>query len=378
MSRGKMGSALAGEHAPQGGLETAGGAAGAGEKQRQHRRQAIKCVVWDLDDTLWEGILLEDADVALRPRVREVLQALDERGILHSIASRNDPDAALAKLSALGIEEYFLYPQINWGSKAASIAQIAQDLNLAVDALAFIDDQPFEREEVTFTHRGVLALDAATLDGLLERPELMPRFITEDSAKRRLMYRADLARNRVEAEFTGPKEEFLATLGMVFTIAPARQEDLQRAEELTVRTHQLNTTGYTYSYEELDELRRSGRQRLLIASLTDKYGSYGKIGLALVECAAGVWTVKLLLMSCRVMSKGVGTIMINHILRQAKQAGVRLRAEFVPTDRNRMMLITYKFAGFKEVERQGEVALLENDLSAIQPVPPYVELRIEE
>src|SRR4029077_1593995 len=112
---------------------------------------------------------------------------------------------------------------------------------------------------------------------------------------------------------------------------------------------------------------------LLVASLTDRYGSYGKIGLALVECDADlqppVWSVKLLLMSCRVMSKGVGTLMINHILAEAKRAGALLRAEFVSNDRNRMMYVTYKFAGFKEVERHGDVAVLENDLAHIQPLP---------
>jgi len=339
-------------------------------------KQAIKCVVWDLDDTVWEGILLEDPEVRLRPRVVEILRTLDERGILHSIASRNEHDLAMAKLRELGIDDYFLYPQINWNSKAASLARIAQDLNLALDAFAFVDDQPFEREEVAFSHAGVLCLDSALLDDLLDRPEFNPRFITEDSRLRRRMYQADVRRNHEEAEFVGPQEEFLATLGMVFTIAPCREEDLKRAEELTVRTHQLNTTGYTYSYEELDALRRSPRHELLIASLEDRHGAYGKIGLSLIEKDADVWTVKLLLMSCRVMSKGVGTILIHHLLRRAKEAGVRLRAELVDTGRNRQMLITYRFAGFKEVATAGEVAILENDFSALQPPPPYVELRL--
>ncbi|MDP9121407.1 MAG: HAD-IIIC family phosphatase [Acidobacteriota bacterium] len=349
----------------------------AGSAAKEKKKQSIKCVVWDLDNTVWDGILLEDEEVTLRPSVAEIIKTLDGRGILHSIASRNDHDVAMAKLRELGLEEYFLYPQINWNSKAASIGQIAQDINIGLDAIAFIDDQPFEREEVAYTHSAVLCIDSAELEGLLERQELMPRFITDDSRQRRFMYMSDIARNRVEAEFSGPTEEFLATLGMVFTIAPAREEDLKRAEELTVRTHQLNTTGYTYSYEELDAFRRSDRHRLLISSLTDKYGTYGKIGLTLVECDPAVWSVKLLLMSCRVMSKGVGTIMINHVLRLAKQAGVKLRAEFVSNDRNRMMLVTYKFAGFKEVGRNGGVALLENDLATIQPVPPYVDVRVE-
>ena len=340
-------------------------------------KQSIKCVVWDLDNTVWDGILLEDTTVTLRPHVVEILKTLDERGILHSIASRNDHDTAMAKLQEFGIDEYFLYPQINWNSKASSVSQIAKDINIGLDTLAFIDDQPFEREEVAFTHDKVLCIDSAQLDDLLDRPEFNPRFITEDSKIRRSMYMADIRRNREEAEFVGPTEEFLSTLNMVFTIATAKEEDLKRAEELTVRTHQLNTTGYTYSYEELDAFRTSPRHKLLISSLEDRHGTYGKIGLTLIECDPDIWTVKLLLMSCRVMSKGVGMIMIHHILRMAKEAGVKLRAEFLSTDRNRQMLITYRFAGFKEVAREGDVAIMENDFSAIQPPPPYVDLRVE-
>src|SRR5947199_2150940 len=331
---------------------------------------AVKCVVWDLDDTIWDGVLLEDPEVRLRPQVIHILRTLDERGILHSIASRNDPGLAMAKLRELGLDDYFLYPRINWNSKADSLARIAQDLNLALDAFAFVDDQPFEREEVAFSHAGVLCLDSARLDELLDRPEFNPRFITEDSRLRRRMYQADARRNREEAEFVGPKEEFLATLGMVFTIAPCREEDLQRAEELTVRTHQLNTTGYTYSYEELDALRQSPRHELLIASLEDRHGAYGRIGLALIEKDEGIWTVKLLLMSCRVMSKGVGTILIHHLLRRTKAAGVRLRAELVETGRNRQMLIAYRFGGFKEIVRTGKDARVADELWDLQPSPP--------
>jgi predicted enzyme involved in methoxymalonyl-ACP biosynthesis len=86
--------------------------------------------------------------------------------------------------------------------------------------------------------------------------------------------------------------------------------------------------------------------------------------------------MKLLLMSCRVMSRGVGTIMVNHILKLAKAAGVRLQAEFVANNRNRMMYITYKFGGFREVSRSGDLIVFENDLLHIQEFPPYVDVRI--
>jgi FkbH-like protein len=167
-------------------------------------------------------------------------------------------------------------------------------------------------------------------------------------------------------------------LQMVLTITPAREADLQRAEELTARTHQLNTTGRTYSYEELNAFRQSPRHKLLIAGLEDRYGTYGKIGLALVTCEESAWTVALLLMSCRVMSRGVGTIMMNYILRLAKNAGVSLRADFIANERNRMLYVTYKFGGFREVNRVGDLIVLEHDLAHIQPFPPYVNVQIEE
>lgn len=339
-------------------------------------KKRIKCVVWDLDDTLWQGVLLENDQVALRDRVVEIVKTLDSRGILQSIASKNDHDTAITRLGDFGLQEYFLYPQINWNSKSSSITAIATSINIGLDVIAFIDDQPFEREEVAFSLPEVLCIDVADLDQLLDMPEMNPRFITKDSQNRRQMYQHDAHRNQDEEQFVGSTEEFLASLKMSLTISTALEEDLRRAEELTLRTNQLNTTGYTMSYDELNHVRQSDRHKLLIASLDDKYGSYGKIGLALVECLADGWTVKLLLMSCRVMSRGIGMVIINHILQLAKEKQVPLYAEFVSNNRNRMMYMTYKFAGFKEVEKRGEVVVFENDLTRIQPFPAYMQVSI--
>ncbi len=344
--------------------------------QAKAEEQSIKCVVWDLDNTLWDGVLLEGDDVALGDGVMDVIQELDRRGILNSIASRNEHGLAMAKLEELGVADYFLYPEINWNSKSLSVQAIAKSLNVGLDTFVFVDDQPFEREEVSFALPEVTCIDANDLHVIPAMPRMRPRFITPESQLRRQMYLADMNRNQIESEFSGTNDEFLATLGMVFTIQPASEGDLQRAEELTARTNQLNTTGYTYSYDELDEFRQSRDHLLLVANLDDKYGTYGSIGLALVELGRAFWTVKLLLMSCRVMSRGVGTIMMNYIMSQAKQAGARLRAEFIPNGRNRMMYVTYKFGGFAEIEKQGDLILFENDLSQIQPLPDYVDVQI--
>jgi len=339
-------------------------------------KTSVKCVVWDLDNTLWDGTLLEDEAVRLKPEIPEIIKTLDSRGILQSIASKNDPEPALAKLSEYDLDQYFLYPQINWNSKSGSIVAIADAINIAVDSFAFIDDQEYELEEVRYSLPGVLCINASHLDRLLALPQMNPRFITEDSKYRRLMYINDRRRQDAEESFTGPREDFLATLDMEFTIARAKEEDLKRAEELTVRTHQLNTTGYTYSYEELKELLTSERHHVLIAGLTDKFGSYGKIGLSVIECDGDVWTIKLLLMSCRVMSRGVGTIFMNHIMRLAKERNARLHAEFIPNGRNRMMYVTYKFANFKEIESAGDKTILENDLSKPYQFPDYVKINL--
>ena len=339
-------------------------------------QKTIKCVVWDLDNTLWDGVLLEDEEVSLRDNVVNIIETLDSRGILQSIASKNEATRAMQKLREFGLDEYFLYPQINWNSKSSSLEGIARSINIGLDAIAFIDDQPFEHEEVSFSLPEVLCIDAAKLDSLLDMPEMNPRFITKDSKMRRVMYLNDIARNEEEEEFVGPQEAFLASLNMALTIFPAKEEDLQRAEELTVRTNQLNATGYTYSYDKLNYFRQSEQHKLLMARLEDKFGSYGHIGLTLVECQEDMWMIKLLLMSCRVMSRGIGSIMLNYIMNLAKEQNVRLQAEFLPNGRNRMMEVTYRFSGFYEVGRHGNLITLGNDLDNIQAYPDYVRLMI--
>lgn len=342
------------------------------------RRGKVKCVVWDLDDTVWDGVLLEGGAGELRPGVRETIEELDRRGILHSVASKNEPGPTLARLENLGLARYFLHPQIGWGPKSGAVGRIASALNIGIDSLAFVDDQEFERDEVRFAHPSVLCLDAALAGSLPDREEFVPAFVTRESSSRREMYLNSIARDQAEQELEGTSAQFLAGLGMVFTIAPARTENLRRAEELTVRTHQLNSTGRTFSYEELDELTRSPNHLVLVAELHDRYGSYGTIGLALVEKNATDWQIKLLLMSCRVMPRGVGTVLLHHLQTRARDAGVILRADFVPTERNRIMYVTYRFAGFTEIGRTADGLLLECAPTTLPEPPNYLEVVIRE
>lgn len=335
----------------------------------------IKCVVWDLDETLWRGVLGEGDEVTLSPPAHAAVLALDERGILQSIASRSNPAVALERLAALGLLDYFLSPQIGWSEKTASLEIIARELDLSLDAFLFIDDDAFERDAVRFAHPEVRCAGADALPTLLDRPDLKPLHLTEDGRQRRQMYQRQALSRREEAAFTGPKIEYLRTLGMTLTIAPATDDDLDRAAELTRRTHQLNTTGLTFSAAELAALARSPEHRLWICKLTDRHGDHGRIGLVLVEAGRELWTIKLLLMSCRVLSRNLGATLIAYLLRAARSAGVRLEAEMVPTDRNRGMMITYRFAGFRRVREEGGRVLLEHDLEVLPEIPDHVTVR---
>jgi FkbH-like protein len=338
----------------------------------------IKCVIWDLDNTIWDGILSEGDRVTIRKYVVEIIKTLDDRGILHSIASKNDYQQAMTTLRACGLAEYFLYPQINWNSKSSSVREIVKLLNIGIDTIALVDDQNFELEEIKYYFPSVLCINAGQVRTLIDMPRLNPPFIAKDPQSRRALYISEIERERSEEIFDGTKEGFLATLNLELTIASATNDDLGRAEELTVRTNQLNATGYTYSYAELDYFRQSKNHKLLVAGLTDRFGDYGKIGLALLDCSSSIWVIKLLLMSCRVMSRGIGVIILSHVMQLAKEMQVRLQAEFVPTECNRIMYVTYRFNGFKEIGKNNGVTMLENDLMNIQPFPSHITVKVVE
>lgn len=343
-----------------------------------HKQADIKCVIWDLDETIWDGTLLETGDVTLKPGIREIIRILDERGILHSIASKNYDQDGLKKLDEFGLTDYFVYSKINWNAKSVSVGTIHKKLNIHPESILFIDDNPVERDEVHSEYPEVLCVDAKDYTSLLDLPCMNPQVITEDAYHRRRMVQAAIQREDDQTTFQGPKPAFLKTLKLQLTISKATESDLARVEELTLRTHQLNTTGITYRHDELSVLLNSPEHTLWICGLTDRYGPYGKIGLALVEKGSSNNTLQLLLMSCRVMSLGIGTVLLSHIMQETKSEGKRLHVDFRETDRNRMMKVTLAFGNFKTVELYPDGrSVWDNELSIIQAFPPFMDVRIK-
>lgn len=333
-----------------------------------------KLVIWDLDNTIWNGVLSEDSNVTLRENIVSIIKTLDSRGILQSIVSKNNYEDAMQKLKEFDLAQYFLYPKINWNSKSTNIKSIVKSINIGMDAVAFVDDQKFEREEVSFHLHDITCIDAIDINTLLDRDDMNPTYITEDSKIRRQLYQNDIIRNEQEEKFEGTAQEFLESLQMVLTIEKAQESDLQRAEELTVRTHQLNSTGYIYSYEELKNFISNKNYDLMVVDLKDKYGYYGKIGVILVEKTESVWTLKLLLTSCRVMNRGIGTVLLGLLVNRAQEHNVSLKAEFVPTDRNRIMSITYSMIGFQKEKEDKQKQTLKYMRNQKVPLPSYIKI----
>lgn len=308
----------------------------------------VKCLIWDLDGTLWDGTLAEGDEVRPRPGVRQVLAELDSRGILQSVSSRNDHDAAWERLAALGLAEYFVFPAIGFGAKSAAVRQIAGQLRFDLGTIAFIDDHPAERAEVAFHLPQVRCYSAGQMTSLPGRPEFRPATVTADARRRRQMYQASQQRAAAQAEFTGPDEEFIGSLQLVMRISRAAEPDLARVEELTLRTSQMNATGVHYPDGALRALLADPGHTILVASLSDRFGSYGTVGVVLLAMHPRVWHIKLLATSCRVLACGAGSVLLSWLGGQAAQARAHLVADFRARPRNRIAELAYRFGGYTE------------------------------
>lgn len=314
----------------------------------------VKCVVWDLDNTLWDGTLIETDDPAaltLNPGIRDVVETLDQRGIIQSVASKNDYAPAMAVLERLGLAEYFLYPQISWGPKSGAVEQIAKSLNIGIDALALIDDTAFERQQVRSVWPQVRTYDVTELNSLLARPEFdVPA--TAESRSRRAMYRAEEQRNTLmKAEHTDIVD-FLRKCNLkLHLFTPATEEEKLRCYELIVRTNQLNMTGRKYTAEEFAEvLRRPGHNNFAF-SCADDFGQYGIVGFGQYRAEGEVLVFTEFAMSCRVAGKFVESALFACLLERENCKTGSFAVQ--KTKKNILLRNTLESIGFQPVEDTG-------------------------
>jgi FkbH-like protein len=294
----------------------------------------IKCVVWDLDNTLWKGTLVEGDEVVLNPGIVELLKHFDERGILLSVVSKNDFEPAWKKLQELGVADYFLYPQIDWLPKSQKIRNIAQNLNLGIDTFAFIDDNQFELDEVSGAIPGLLPINANQIASLSADPRFQGS-VTEESRQRRKMYQQQVAREQQEQGFGDDYLGFLASCAIELEISGYSEHDGERVAELVQRTNQLNFSGRKYSREELQTIIANPTLGKYVLRVSDRYGSYGTVGFCLVKEQPETLEVLDFMLSCRVQSKFIEQALFSHLLEHHNRAGVKaIWVNFKKTARN--------------------------------------------
>ncbi len=311
------------------------------------RTSKIKCVVWDLDNTVWDGVLVEDGieDVRLREGVVRTIMELDRRGILQSTASKNDHAYGLEALQHFALDAYFLVPQISWGPKSAAVTQIAKDLNIGLDTIAFVDDQVFERSEVLARHSSVAVYDKLSMD-VLGSDERFDVEVTSEAGMRRQLYRDEEQRVAAQDASGGDYEDFLRSCNMSVRIAPLNETDVARAYELAQRTNQLNIWTSRYSHADLRALLEGGSpRRAFTVRADDRFGSYGLVGLCIFDPAQSL--VLDLMFSCRIQGKLVGEAFLGWLA--SSHSGV-LQARYRRTARNAPARALLESSGFREVQ----------------------------
>ncbi|MDR1564176.1 MAG: HAD-IIIC family phosphatase [Oscillospiraceae bacterium] len=273
------------------------------ESAKPLKPRKIKCLVWDLDNTLWHGVLIESDEVSLNPKAAELIKELDKRGIVNSIASKNDHEAAWKQVKAFGLDEYFVMPQISWNPKSQSLQGLASEMNIGIDTLAFIDDSSFERAEVASVCPEVLCIDTADMLHIPAMPEF-DVVVTADSQKRRHTYKMLEKQNTEQKSWGDNIDGFLRSCQIRLTVGKPKKEELTRCFELLQRTNQLNASGRWLAMEDVSALWSSPDYETYVLICEDRFGSYGLVGFSSIRLGEEPCITDFVI-SCRVANKKV-------------------------------------------------------------------------
>jgi FkbH-like protein len=336
----------------------------------------VKCLVWDLDDTLWDGNLLEGPSPELRCGVRSILEALDRVGVLQSIASVNDFAVAWAHLSSLDVAQYFLVPEIHFGDKAESIARIAAKLRTSTAEMAFIDDDPFQRARMGKAHPDMKILDARDYHAL--PATLAPALVTAESRLRRQYVQTDLVRDAESRQFQS-LEEFLVSCELRFCGRTATPADAERLVELAQRTNRMNVSGDRPSPGDVYGRINLSPSTVLIGELHDRFGDYGTVAAAFVDQRGVSSHVTSLWISCRVGQRGFPPAWFTFLGKHAKHQGAEsLVVHYKPTEANRLSAFHLGQYGFKLTAASDGRAYVLDLSSGLRHYPRWISANVGE
>lgn len=337
----------------------------------------VKCVAWDLDNTLWRGILAEDTEAGLSARAEAVdlVAKLDDRGIIQTVVSKNNFADAWPVVERMGLKEYFLYPAINWEPKSSSLRSVAARLNINLDTFALIDDSPFERAEVQATVPQVRVYSDDEITRLLTYSEFdVP--VTEATKLRRQSYVTEVRREEERANFGDDYEMFLRSCRMSLRLfVPREEKHILRCLELIQRANQLNLSNTRYSEQEFRSLLATPGLLCIGMECEDRFGNYGIVGFASVDEQPEVPVVRDFVLSCRVAQKRVEHAFIQWYAQRMLMRNCKLlSAAIVRTDRNGPITQVFDDLGFREAAKGGGFSIVSASCATVlaEGTPPVI------
>jgi FkbH-like protein len=361
-------------------------------------RAPRKVLCTDLDNTLWGGVLGEDGADGIASGsafpgncyldYQRYLKQLSSRGILLAIVSKNNEadvrEAFTTRSADLAVSlDDFVACKIGWNEKSESFRELAQELSLGLDSFVFVDDNPVECEAIQLQLPEVAVVKASIqepwkLVEILSGQSFFDAFlVTDDDVNRLNEYKAQTQRAEL-ASSAGSRDDFLASLEIVCTFQSALQAPLARAVQLLAKTNQFNLTTRRHSAAEVEAFAANGQA--VVVRVRDRFGDAGVVGLALARKQGDSCIVDSLLLSCRVIGRGIETALLAFVAGHALKSGARkLVGEFIATAKNAPCANFYTDHGF--VQRSGAetrdsgTVFYELDLTASVPmVPEWIKM----
>ncbi|MFI5360975.1 MAG: HAD-IIIC family phosphatase [Elusimicrobiota bacterium] len=332
-----------------------------------------KCLVLDLDNTCWGGVVGDDGLGGIRlgqggaegeafVAFQQYAKALKQRGVLLAVCSKNEESIAKEVFEkhtemVLRLDDISCF-MANWTDKAANLREIARRLNIGLDSLVFVDDNPAERALVRQLAPEVAVPElpedpAGYIQAVETYRHFQPLSIAPEDLRRSEYYRADAAREQVLGG-SASVEDYLRSLKMTARIGPVTPLSLERAAQLINKSNQFNLTTKRRSAAEVSALASDPRWLTRTVSLADRFGDNGLIGVLLAKVEGDVLLIDTWLMSCRVLKRGVETLLNNHLCRWAAGRGLRrISGEYVPTAKNNLVRDHFAGLGYVRISADG-------------------------
>ena len=351
-----------------------------------------KCIVLDLDNTLWGGIVGEDGfdGIKLGPQLpgntylefQKNLKALKNRGIILAINSKNNFNDAIQVINEhpnmILRKEDFSSIMINWNNKVSNMYEIAQELNIGLDSIVFFDDDPVNRELMRTSLPDILTVElpkdsSEYVNTLHELPEFSMFEITDEDSKRSEMYAQQ--QTRKEFEISTPNlEDLLRNLSLELIIKKSNNFTNPRISQLILKTNQFNLTTKRYTAEEI--LNFTNDENIIIgcAQVKDKFGDHGITGVFIIKkLNSNEWFLDTFLLSCRIIGREIEKGILNYIINEAKKNGIKIiKSQYVRTEKNTPIQDFLPNCGFKQINN-----FWEYDLNNAFNMPDFIKIEIE-